>query len=662
MNNKPRTIRYMLVILLLLLAVNMCLYPGSAGAAEQKGHIMDHASLFAEEDISRMNARLDHHTYDLYVITGTGMSESEGMKLANEVYEQAGFSGNQLLLMITTDPNYVHLVFDNEELSERIARSNAGSIAGVTDSQFVPYAKKGDLAGGVIAVSDYLNGLGDVSSPDTSSALSAAGQPPLSEQNGKSLRQVIFYIIGGCVAAALLVLLIVRAVASEKLHRRQKRLRARVDEWNERLDSLSHSDSSGSLDKGMLGGFSAAAITARKLDIQKYSSQLDRLRQCIDSRNISLFSTTRPAKELQGLEQQLNAQAVQIEEWLKYSHSSGIADNSHPLVENSELAGQSWDGAVDELSGQSPEQQSRLWLDDIEHAERELRWQIEQEQLMINTDNPFPMLDQARSEAEYLPNLLARGDIDSIRRIEQHIREARSLVADLIRYRDDAREMLTLAPQQLEQLQLQPERYEQEVELLREQYARVHIQEQRDRYARMQELQFQVEQLLPKIADALDEHDQQYRHANVLTTEVRTALDQIHHQRNAILGYRDELDLHKKLLMENWELMSARHREGVQLLTGIPEEGLAALQSQNESFHMLEQVRRRLINPPIHLPELEEAMMLAAARLDAFLQDVQEIIGISDLAQQPEASSTDTERPGTPSMRLFRNHPEDNHE
>ncbi|ANF94740.1 TPM domain-containing protein [Paenibacillus bovis] len=522
-NNKLPTIRYMPVILLLLLAVYICLYPESAQAAKQQGHIMDHAGLFAEEDISRMNARLDHHTYDLYVITGTAMSQSEGMKLANDIYEQTGFSGNQLLLMITTDPNYVHLVFDNEELSKRIARSNAGSIAGVTDSQFVPYAKKGDLAGGVIAVSDYLNGLGDISSPDTSQAVPATGQLSLLDQMRAFLPQVILYLLGGGVVIALLVLLIIRAVASEKLHRRQARLRARVEEWKERLDSLICAKSR---DQGTSASF---ILPAPEQEIQKCSIQLDRLRQCIESRNISLFSTARPAKELQGLEQQLNTQVARIEQWLQIA---GIAAPATELAKNDEpdTTGRNGAAMLSDLSGLSSEQQSQ------------------------------------QRNTEYND-------------------------------RERSRDILMQAPQQLEQLQLLPERYEQELELLREQYARVHIQEQRDRYIRMQELRLRVEQLLPEMAEALDERNRQYDHADALGREVRTALEQIQQQRNAILGYRDELDLHKKLLIENWETMSARHREGVQLLTGIPEEALAAQQSQNESFHMLEQVRRRLINP-----------------------------------------------------------------
>ncbi|WP_046212653.1 TPM domain-containing protein [Paenibacillus wulumuqiensis] len=663
-NNKLQRNRYILVTLVLLLAVNLYLHAGSVQAAEQQGHIMDNAGLFSEKDISRMNARLDHHTYDLYVITGTGMNQSEGMKLANQMYEQFGFSGNQLLLFITTDPNYVHLVFDNEELRERIGRSNAGSIEGITDSQFVPYAKKGDLAGGVLAVNDYINGLGDLSNDNNNLPAPGYEQPALSDRISHSLRQVTFYVLGSGLAAALLTLLIVRAVASEKLHRRQARLSAQVDEWNERLNSIAVADSSNLPENGSIDGSTPARVNAWVQQIQRQSSQLHTLRGHIDSRQISLFSTAKPARELSGLEQQLNAQIGQIEELLhQHEHAGGISNLSRSQAES---AVSNAIASIPTLSGQLPEQQSRHLLDAIERTDRELRLIVEQERLMVNNDNPFALLGHAREEAMRLQELPVQGDAeaitDSIRRIEEDIREARGLVDDLIRFREQSSELLALAPQQLDELQLLPDRYEKEVQLLREQYARVHVQQQRDRYAKQQELHLQVERLLPQIAAALDENYQQYRQANALSTEVRTVLEQMQQQRSAILGYRDELDLYKKQLMERWEMMSARHREGVQLLTAFHEDGMAAQQSQNESFHMLEQVHRRLMNAPFHLPELEEAMNLAAARLDVFLQEVQELTGITDPAQaQMGEPDSPAERPRTEPMRLFKNPPDDNH-
>ncbi|WP_458120905.1 TPM domain-containing protein [Paenibacillus sp. Z6-24] len=666
-NNKLQRNRYILVTLVLLLTVTICIQAGTAQAAEQQGHIMDNAGLFSEKDISRMNARLDHHTYDLYVITDTGMSQSEGMKLANQIYDQSGFSGNQLLLFITTDPNYVHLVFDNEELRERIGRSNAGSIEGVTDSQFVPYARKGDLAGGVIAVNDYLNGLGDLSNDNKNSPPSGYESAALSDQISHSLRQVTFYVLGGGLAAALLTLLIVRAVASEKLHRRQARLRAQVDEWNERLDSIAVADVSILQENGSISGSTPDRVNAWVQQIQYQSSQLHTLRGHIDSRQISLFSTAKPARELSGLEQQLNVQIGQIEELLhQYEQADGLPNMSYTQLEAAVPGMERMDNieAVHALSEQLPEQQSRQLLDMIERTDRELHMIVEQERLMVNNDNPFALLGHAREGAIRLQEMLAQGDrgscVDSIRRIEQDIREARGLVADLIRFREQSSELLNLAPQQLDELKLLPDRYEKEVQLLREQYARVHVQEQRDRYAKLQELHLQVEQLLPQIAAALDENYQQYRQANALCTEVRVMLEQMRQHRSALLGYRDELDLYKKQLMERWEMMSARHREGVQLLTALHEDGMAAQQSQNESFHMLEQVHRRLMNPPFHLPELEEAMNLAAARLDVFLQEVHELTGMTDPAQAQELDSP-AERPRTEPMRFFKNHPDDNH-
>ncbi|MFK7692808.1 hypothetical protein ACI5FR_08455, partial [Paenibacillus sp. HJGM_3] len=145
----------------------------AAVAPKPGGYLLDSADLFAQDDAKKIEAGVAGRKYELFVSTAVSLSEAEGEQLANDTYDAWHLAGNQMMLVITVKPNFVHLVYENAELDKLVSATDARNTKGILDVAFVPKAKGGDVAAAVLAVSDFVNSL----APSASATPSAAATP-----------------------------------------------------------------------------------------------------------------------------------------------------------------------------------------------------------------------------------------------------------------------------------------------------------------------------------------------------------------------------------------------------------------------------------------------------------------------------------------------------
>ena len=151
-----RSLRLFFVIALLFLFAATV---HAAALPEQPGVVTDPIGLFDTSEAEHIAESIQNQKIELLLLTASGIGEEEGEQLANDAYDQWNLGEDQAILVVTVDPNFVHLVFENQTLASLVSQSDAKNAKGVIDRTFVPLAKKGKIADGVIAVSHYLNEL-----------------------------------------------------------------------------------------------------------------------------------------------------------------------------------------------------------------------------------------------------------------------------------------------------------------------------------------------------------------------------------------------------------------------------------------------------------------------------------------------------------------------
>lgn len=169
-----RSLRLFFVIALLFLSAATV---HAAALPEQAGVVTDPVRLFDTNEAEQIAKSVQNQKVELFLLTARGLDEKEGEQLANDAYDQWKLSEDQVMLVVTVEPNYVHLVFDNQSLASLVSQSDARNAKGVIDHTFVPLAKQGKIAEGVIAVSRYLNELQEPASKEQTPT--PASQPPV---------------------------------------------------------------------------------------------------------------------------------------------------------------------------------------------------------------------------------------------------------------------------------------------------------------------------------------------------------------------------------------------------------------------------------------------------------------------------------------------------
>lgn len=592
----------------------------------RNGHVTDYTGMFTEKDTARINQALTGHHYTLQVMTVNGYTQTEGSRFANEVYDEEGMGGDQLLLLITRNPNYVHLVFQNEELAERIAASNARTVEGVTDTQFVPYAKNGDIAGGVIAVSQYLNGLRDTSSgengadqPVGNDGTTATPDQAESRFNADTLRQLILGIVTVLLLSAGIVLFLF-TLRTRKLRKRRSLLRQRLNKLDNVLHELLDSELFTLLERERVSRDQSLLLEQIQRDGEQQLQHVQQWRQVLQSLSMSIWSLTGTGRELNRLETELSSWATEPEQLQQRFEM--IAGVTRPL-----------------LSSTTATLAESTSLHSIDHVTAELHELVERENLNVRAENPFLLLEQARMEERQWRELRARGDQTRALALRQHVdqlmKDSRQLVGELIRFRDEAVHTADETTRILEEYELLPEWYERELQQLSGVYAEVHMTRQQQRHEQMQQLLEQASSLLPQIVSALNHDLPSYRQAYEYSLRIRESMDRVHTLRLELTGYLDELDLRKKLDMERWEAISGQHRDAARQLTDMQTESdiRLAVPAQEDSFEALEEARRCLMETPLDLSAVEYALDEAEERLNEFLRQL-------DLLRHHEPEST----------------------
>lgn len=263
----------------------------AAGLPEQTNLITDPIQLFTSEDKTKIEQKLSGQPYEVIVLTASELDDQQGFELANQAYDEWELNPDQLMLVIVTNPNSVHLVFDNIAIKEAIAKSGAKDPKGLLDRTFVPYASKGKLADGVISVSDMINQLmaSPVVAPSASAAPSTvpATAPSVDRteaanpSSAPASSNKLYGIIGALLITIVLILLANFFFYSLKNRREIKRLyRSSNELYHEAaalLNRMITSDILRDLEHGFYQGETKkiiAEMDAAVLKLNKQSSEL----------------------------------------------------------------------------------------------------------------------------------------------------------------------------------------------------------------------------------------------------------------------------------------------------------------------------------------------------------------------------------------------------
>ncbi|MFD1887207.1 TPM domain-containing protein [Paenibacillus wenxiniae] len=661
-----RLFRFVYRIILCLLIASAVLpaivSDGASASPYFKQHVKDDAGLFTDKDLGRMNRALANHHYKLYVITASGYTEEAGMKLVDQLYDEFGLGSNELLLLITTNPNFVHMAFKNDELAARITASRAGSVRGVTDTQFVPYAKNGDVAGGVIAISEYINGLGPVSGEDVQAADAEEGtlSPATSDiaqltgQQSENLhykRQLVLQI-----GAAVLILLLLATGAfllrqlstRRKLLRRRTAIQRRINKIEHRLAVLLESDalnadilaSGGSKDKSMLQ-------SQLRQESEQQLAHTEQCRSTVRTIRLPLLSLSRARLELGRLEHDLllvEEQLVPLEQQHALLHGTVPAEVLATVNPSSTIAAETNKLAEDE--GQ--QQLTALYPDaayDLDWLANELEAQIAHEGLYTGgEENPLALLERARTDQQRMRKLQTRGDRDGAlaakRTLDRHIQQAQRLLQDMLRFREQAMHVSEEAERTIEEYESLSDWHAREWARLEGHYAVHHLHEQQERYDDMKHLLQRIERLCPQIAHNLLGKTPHYGRAYEDSLQISAAIQRLQEQRLALLSYPEELDLRKKLDMERWEALSSHHRDIASRLSELPLDHLQVEPVQEQSFQSLEQARLLLLEEPIDLHAAEQALEVIEQHLELLIRQFETVDATMRLDEHNEDVSS----------------------
>ncbi|WP_322924447.1 TPM domain-containing protein [Paenibacillus campi] len=644
-----RLFRWTIILLLCLFIIGTALPVMASGGgiahAYLHSHVKDDIGLFTVKDIERMNRALANHHYKLYVVTASGYNEVAGMKLADQVYDELGLGYDDLLLLITTNPNFVHIAFENEQLAFRIMSSRARSVRGVTDTQFVPYAKNGDVAGGVIAVSEYINGLGAVPSENASITDESTGKDNIiaapitsdmshtSEQQNNNLhhkRQLVLQI-GAVILIVLVlasVLLVLRRLSTRrKLLRRRTAIQRQINKMEHRLAVLLGSDAlnvnlptdGSSKDKSMLQ-------SQLRQDGEQQLQQLQQCRIAVRTVRLRLLSLSRPRLELGRLEHELlliDEQLIPLEQQHALLDGTVPAEAAVPtnlVATTTHTTAIDSDTILPSLQTYDPAQTY-----DLDAIAAELEAFIAREGLYVGrADHPLVLLEQARTDQQRMRKLQARGDRSGAaaaeRTLDSHVHKAQRLVEDMLRFRTYAMQLSEQAERTLEEYELLPDWYAREWERLEGHYTELHLAQQRKRYEEMNDLLQRIDRLCPQIVHNLLSAAPDYRRAYEDGMQISMAIQRLQEQRLALLSYAEELDLRKKLNMERWEALSSHHRDIASRLSEQQLDHLQISPFQEQSFQSLEHARLLLLQQPVDLYAAEQSLELSEQHLEQLIR------------------------------------------
>ncbi|MEK5183242.1 TPM domain-containing protein [Paenibacillus sp. FSL P4-0288] len=129
----------------------------AAEVPARQGVVTDTIGLFTSSEITSLDKVINQSKIKLNVLTAAKLTETEAEALASQAYKNWELSQNTVSVVISTNPNYVFAYYDNAELKKAVSVASTKDIKGIIDANFVPKAKSGKVADGVIELSKAFN-------------------------------------------------------------------------------------------------------------------------------------------------------------------------------------------------------------------------------------------------------------------------------------------------------------------------------------------------------------------------------------------------------------------------------------------------------------------------------------------------------------------------
>ncbi|MFE6794878.1 TPM domain-containing protein [Paenibacillus chitinolyticus] len=673
-----KTIR--VIGLALLLIFLTCTTVFAAVVPRNDGIVTDPVGLLTQTQVRQVESGLKNKDYEVFVLTAKGLTEREGERLANEAYDQWGLNRNQLMLVITTQPNFVHLVYENEQLAAAVSRSKAKDAKGIVDLKFVPAAGEGKIGEGILAVSGYVNSLAGAGASSGN-----AGDSGANDARGGGMASILPVVLGLAVIGA--------GVWAYWQYKRRSAARKRLAEAKQLLDGtrpvlngMLFSEVFQDLEKQFLQGETkekAAELENAVVRLQGESEELGgRLAELKIPFLINAKAEVETRKLFQAVQEfagkvgPYGAQLAEIEKQSTEVRKSvdraknGIAEaeeavevlarrTGYPLTvlrkhaeqaktayaKADELdefdfmqAATSVEAALRELDFirksvkdfEALEERQPGFLPGIQALEQELRERARREGLLLTDGDPYALLKQAREETARLGTLLEAGDTEeggrSAAAIEESTGAARSLVEAMIADRESARKTAHEVEELTGDLGSFDRAYPEESLKIARDYAEVHRREQQADYTRMTRARDELDRRLTEIRSGLAPDVQEYRSAREAATEAQALMTEIRELRTRILGYHDSLDARVRTVRHALDEERGRLRQAASAFGELQVESpeLSAMIGDGESrLAELEQLAQA---PVLDVDLLEERQRGLAIQAGQAAERVQQLL------------------------------------
>ncbi|WP_372009007.1 TPM domain-containing protein [Paenibacillus chitinolyticus] len=672
--------RIRVIGLALLLIFLTCTTVFAAAVPRNDGIVTDPVGLLTQTQARQVESGLKNKDYEVFVLTAKGLNEREGERLANEAYDQWGLNRNQLMLVITTQPNFVHLVYENEQLAAAVSRSKAKDAKGIVDLKFVPAAGEGKIGEGILAVSGYVNSLAGAGASSGNVGDTGAG-------NARSggMASILPVVLGLAVIGA--------GFWAYWQYKRRSAARKRLAEAKQLLDGtrpvlngMLFSEVFQDLEKQFLQGETkekAAELENAVVRLQGESEELGgRLAELKIPFLINAKAEAETRKLFQAVQEfagRIGPYGTQLAEIEKQSTEvrksvdrakNGIAEaeeavealarrTGYPLtvlrkhVEQAKVAyakadeldefdfmqaATSVEDALRELDFirmsvkdfEALAERQPGFLPEIQALEQELRERARQEGLLLTDGDPYALLKQAREETARLGTLLEAGDTEeggrSAAAIEEGMEAARSLVEAMIADRESARKTAHEVEELTGDLGSFDRAYPEESLKIARDYAEVHRREQQADYTRMTRARDELDRRLTEIRSGLAPDVQEYRSAREAGTEAQALMTEIRELRTRILGYHDSLDARVRTVRHALDEERGRLRQAASAFGELQVESpeLSAMIRDGESrLAELEQLAQA---PVLDVDLLEERQRGLAVQAGQAAERVQQLL------------------------------------
>lgn len=155
----------------LFLMLSLLWVPGAYAARipAQQGFVTDNAEMFSSAEAASISATATGELMTIHVLTVDSTDGTPADKYADKVYDSWKLSTRDLLLLISAGDQSIELNFLNPGFQSSLntwsknqgGSSGSSAIQKLLDTYFIPYAQKGDFAGGTKALINAIHSIGD---------------------------------------------------------------------------------------------------------------------------------------------------------------------------------------------------------------------------------------------------------------------------------------------------------------------------------------------------------------------------------------------------------------------------------------------------------------------------------------------------------------------